>query len=463
MAVFAVVSILIISPDDKKVKSTFRSSQLKQIIKEENGMVRTDYVNDKGLLTIAANLGYSTKIITKKNEGELEEYFDDTGAKTSRHAGYYGVFRQYDENDNICSITYLDNEENPSMIFYGYAIEKREYNNKRQNIAVRYYDTEGNPVQTPYYGYGKLNDYDENGKIVKTVYIDDNGSPMMTKQGYSIVKYTYYSSDNYNHDHVEYEFYYDDKNEPVALSLGQYAVHKAYDEYGQESEIIYLDSKGLPFVTKKGYTVVKRTYSVTGNMESEQYYDIDGKPYRLPEGQYGTKRDGVQVTYLDQNGNQQFNIRNFLHNQSWVVIVIALIIVIISSLTTKSWNILLLFLYLPVIGYLTLFFRESGETLIEFNLLWSYKLFLQDGNIRSEILKNIWLFIPLGSILYKLYPKKVIILFAIILSVLIETIQFLTKIGLCELDDIISNSFGSCIGFLSGKETSELFCRKTKE
>ena len=53
---------------------------------------------------------------------------------------------------------------------------------------------------------------------------------------------------------------------------------------------------------------------------------------------------------------------------------------------------------------------------------------------------------PLGAALYSLKRKWVWVLF-IALSVLIEAVQYFTGIGLCEIDDVISNSMGGFIGY----------------
>ena len=93
---------------------------------------------------------------------------------------------------------------------------------------------------------------------------------------------------------------------------------------------------------------------------------------------------------------------------------------------------------------------------------WSYKQIIYNSEMRSEILKNIWMFIPLGTILYRIYPDKRIVLFSIILSITIEIIQYITGTGLCEFDDVISNGLGSWIGFVVGKLTVRIRLRIKK-
>ncbi len=99
---------------------------------------------------------------------------------------------------------------------------------------------------------------------------------------------------------------------------------------------------------------------------------------------------------------------------------------------------------------MTLMYRSAGDTKVKFELFWSYKQFFNSSSLRIEILNNIWLFVPLGAILYKLWPQGYILLIPILFSVLIETIQYFTGLGLSELDDVISNGLGVLIGFEYG-------------
>ena len=59
---------------------------------------------------------------------------------------------------------------------------------------------------------------------------------------------------------------------------------------------------------------------------------------------------------------------------------------------------------------------------------------------------NIWLFVPLGAILYKLFYMWEIIAIPIAVTLVIETLQIVYGIGAFELTDIIANSMGGMIG-----------------
>ena len=68
-----------------------------------------------------------------------------------------------------------------------------------------------------------------------------------------------------------------------------------------------------------------------------------------------------------------------------------------------------------------------------------------------NLLGNIVLFIPLGSFLPKLWIKspqlwKVLLCVTGIIA-LVETVQVLTLLGRCDIDDLLLNLLGSAIGY----------------
>lgn len=455
--VFLLISFLFINPANKKPRSQFHSNQLKKHTIQKDNIERTDYVDDNGNVTIAADLGYATITITKTKYSILEQYFDDKGEPISRYNGYYALLREYDEIGNNIRNTYLNKMGEPTIMANGYAIDEREYNDKRRTISVRYYDIEMNPIMTPLYGYGEIYEYDDNERIRKIMYVDKADIPMMTEQGYASVRRTYYS-DGPEKGKVKKEFYFDEFGKPINLSLGQYGVHKEYDNYGRVSALTYLDINGEPFVTNKGYTTIKRTYHNDNSIESERYYDIEGNPYPLTEGQYGILRDKNQTVYLDGSGREVFNLKNYIYNNSWITIPASIIAIALCGLLNKRWRMLFLLAYICIIVYMTLLFRENNNYNYP-GILWAYKKLFIESEARADIFKNIWLFIPLGAVLFYLYPNITILLIPLSFSIMIEIVQFFSGTGFCELDDIVSNTLGGYIGFYLGKLTEDLIQR----
>ena len=70
------------------------------------------------------------------------------------------------------------------------------------------------------------------------------------------------------------------------------------------------------------------------------------------------------------------------------------------------------------------------------------------------MLLNILLFVPFGYLLPSLFPSKrwwQVILLGLVFSLTIELLQLITRLGYADVDDLINNTLGAAIGFLSYK------------
>ena len=461
LAIFFIASVILMQPYVHSDIPQNRSATLNKKSTTVGNTTRTDYVDNHGNITIAAELGYATVITTTTGDGKLEHFYDENGEPIRMYSGFYALLKEYNENGWNTRIVYLDTDDLPMMTTEGFSEKRLTYYSSGKIKTEKYYDPSGNPVCTATYGYGMLNEYDENGKLSRITYLNAEDEPMLVGLGYAIVCRNYYKAEGPNKGKVESEFYFAENGKPIAQALGQYGVHKEYNENGQATVLTYLDADGAPIATKKGYTTVVRELYANNKIKTEQYYDLAGNPYHLPEGQYGIKKDGQQIVYLDKNGEETFNIKRLLYNQPYIIIACVLMLIFISGAVNKKGNVVLLIVYIASILYLTLMFREN-EGITPPEILWHYRKILTNSEARDDILKNIWLFIPLGAILYKVYPKCCILLVPVLLSISIEFIQYTLGIGYCELDDIISNSLGGCIGFYTGQLTEELTERINK-
>lgn len=448
---FVLLSVFFISTGSEKKQNRVLSSMLTEKTTIEGNQIITEYVDKNGKPAIAADLGYAVKIVTKADEEETEAYFDEEKKPITISAGYHAILRKYDDSEKIIRIAFLNENGNPVLSSTGYAIEHRVYSDDGMILSVRYYDTEEKPIRTASYGYGKDQEYDDAGRVTRITYVDESGKPLKTRMEYASVTRTWYDNGK-----LKDEYYYDKDGNATSLSSGAYGVHRDYNDDDQSTILTFLNEKGEPIVTNAGYAKIIRSRYANNTEYTEMYYDMDGNPVALAEGQYGVMKGNGGNKYLDKNGHVIFNLKNYLHNSSKIVVLFSIVIIIISALVEKKWNILLLAIYLAVIGYLTLMFRKSSEFNTFPEVLWSYKHFFINDGARSEILKNIWLFIPLGAILYQLYPKKTILLVPFVLSILIEGIQYYTGMGFCELDDVISNSLGGIAGFFAGALTTSI-------
>ena len=124
----------------------------------------------------------------------------------------------------------------------------------------------------------------------------------------------------------------------------------------------------------------------------------------------------------------------------------------------KKITVGILIAYIIFILSETLLFRKptTGEHL-QLELFWSYKVIDVQFN---QMLCNVLLFIPFGLLLKLLGINTwLILLIGFTFSCSIELLQYLLRLGLCELDDVLHNTLGTLIGIFIGNWIRKQ-CRK---
>lgn len=91
----------------------------------------------------------------------------------------------------------------------------------------------------------------------------------------------------------------------------------------------------------------------------------------------------------------------------------------------------------------------SAETQIMLEPFRTYRQYYTDDFTWFEIRANVLMFVPIGFLLPPVIKKPVWLppIIGIGISVIIELIQLITHRGMCETDDVISNTIGFLIGF----------------
>ena len=119
----------------------------------------------------------------------------------------------------------------------------------------------------------------------------------------------------------------------------------------------------------------------------------------------------------------------------------------------KTFIIIVLLEYLVFIICSAVFFRDLVEVrdycLIPF---WSYHASSEDlqNSLYIEKMMNVLMFVPIGFLMGGAFGHKIwkkVLVFAVSLSFLIETLQYMLKRGFSELDDVFHNTLGAMIGF----------------
>ncbi len=138
-----------------------------------------------------------------------------------------------------------------------------------------------------------------------------------------------------------------------------------------------------------------------------------------------------------------------------------------KQIKIRVLTIILFTIYCVFVIYQTIIKRQVGwHRVIKLDLFWSYRELLE-GNPNGEKdviqnLSNVAFFVPFGF----LFPRKdkgliEVAISAALFSVLIETVQYIFKLGWCELDDVICNILGALFGFLLFRLISRFFAKES--
>lgn len=116
----------------------------------------------------------------------------------------------------------------------------------------------------------------------------------------------------------------------------------------------------------------------------------------------------------------------------------------------------------------TLISRTATCRRCDFRLFWALRAWLhEEPQGKQEFiyyLQNILFFIPFGFLNpWKKSGWKSVWATAVLFSIFLESTQYVTAKGLCELDDIISNTAGAMLGFGLWIELSKMDISRLKK
>lgn len=105
--------------------------------------------------------------------------------------------------------------------------------------------------------------------------------------------------------------------------------------------------------------------------------------------------------------------------------------------------------------YFTVFGREVATYNIELKPFYSFIMAKTQPEYYRTVFMNSLLFVPFGTFLpyllssrYKKLNIAVTVLISFAISTIIEGLQYLCSIGVCEIDDVIFNTLGALVGAL---------------
>ncbi|MBQ9872431.1 MAG: VanZ family protein [Eubacterium sp.] len=480
----------------KPAKQSYGHYAIRKECNEEPKNMHVTYLDEDGK-PMMTTMGFSSLVKLYDSEGrlEVERSFDLDGHFVETKYNAYGFRRTYDEAGRVLTTTYMAADGSLMLNKSGYAVLKYYYD---EPATTSESGTEPSVTTEPGTDPSVTSEPGTDPSVTTapgtasqpggTKTTETTTTPDATKQPDSASQSASSNQADTDAQNPASEKpsrleFFDTEMKPIALIHGEYGVQRGYDEFGRITETTYLDRDGNPLMIPEGYATIKRTFYEDDSIRTDMYFDAEGQPVELPQGQYGVLHEGDMLTYLDRDGNEVFSFKNFLHNQPWLVMAAALVVILISLFFGKRVNICLLIGYLAVIIYMTLLDRSEGSAGARLQLFQSYVRFFSDYTVRKETIDNIWLFIPLGTILYQLRPRLtpaignaggvgnvgavgaagyvgsasqasappllpilIILFIPLLLSGMIEVIQYLFRIGTFELDDVFSNTLGGAIG-----------------
>lgn len=133
---------------------------------------------------------------------------------------------------------------------------------------------------------------------------------------------------------------------------------------------------------------------------------------------------------------------------------------------------LLLTIYLGLLAYLVFFSKEFGRqvhtdmryNIVPFKTITNFYYYSTTKGFVINIFGNLLAFMPLG-VLWPIVFKKpydkvyihIVLLWSFTISLFIEIIQVLSKVGAFDVDDLILNTVGGFIGYLIYKLLSRRY------
>lgn len=138
-----------------------------------------------------------------------------------------------------------------------------------------------------------------------------------------------------------------------------------------------------------------------------------------------------------------------------LIMIVGVVLTLWIKGLSKGWRICIGIVLMAYIFYIyasTVLFRTYQSSRgHNFNPFWSYSAII-DGkeNVLAESILNVLVFIPMG-LLFGLVSRNIrwstVFVVILCISISIESLQYLTKRGFAEFDDVAHNVLGGMIGY----------------
>lgn len=161
------------------------------------------------------------------------------------------------------------------------------------------------------------------------------------------------------------------------------------------------------------------------------------------------------VLIISQMGGMSFTFLALLILAAFIGLVAFLAFLFKHFRQINKGMLLLFLLYLLMTGYFTIFSRRGR---VQTEIMLKFDSIEEAVRRRSlQPLQHLWLnvamFVPLGMLFPAICPQHLnklscVLPLGMLLTTLIETTQLILRIGQCDLEDLVANTAGACLGLL---------------
>lgn len=161
------------------------------------------------------------------------------------------------------------------------------------------------------------------------------------------------------------------------------------------------------------------------------------------------------VLIITQMGGMGFTFLALLILAAFIGVV-ALLAYLFKNFRRISKSMLLLFfLYLLMLSYITVFSRRGR---VQTDIILKFDS-IEEAVRRHSLapLQHLWLnvvmFVPVGVLFPAIDPPRLnkllyVLPLGMLMTTLIETTQLMLRIGQCDLEDLVANTLGACLGLI---------------
>lgn len=184
------------------------------------------------------------------------------------------------------------------------------------------------------------------------------------------------------------------------------------------------------------------------------------------------------MDYMTTDIKNHFNIdmlndAEYLSFNAFVIILCVMVFVVSDDSIFFRIKRTFLILYMNVVYSMTVLMRIGSKTVRKISMqpLFTILYYKENGSVFLfwQGLINILMFLPIGFLCTNLIRCKrtiwkylMIFICVVLFSVIIETEQYFLRAGVCEFDDILTNTIGGAIGMVIGSANDIQIIKKGK-